>query len=199
MHSADHGCWGICGLLKEWHGDGGELIIVSCSSSYYLLLEGSQPEYLAGTGRHALFISFTKTSSKTDGPCISRTGTVIMGLENVGSFQLTPRAMVVLTVGLFILPHDVCMSCPQCSLQYRRPAGRLNQVSWLLLAPAGWSPVHFPFRYTACLWHHSLRFDLLHASLVGAIHSNEIQYIDPACTSIIRGAYCGANRASHIV
>jgi len=63
MHSADHGCWGIC-VLKN-NGLGGGELIASCCSSYYLLLEGSQPRYMAGN-RHALFISFTKTSSKTD-------------------------------------------------------------------------------------------------------------------------------------
>ena len=164
-----------------------------CCSSYYLLLEGSQPEYMAGTGgRHALFISFTKTSSKTDGPCISRTRTVIMGLENVGSFQLTPQIRNGGFDGWVLLPHDVhVMPALQSAVS---PAGRLNQVSWLLLAPAGWSPVHFPFRYTVCLWHasfSSIRFDSICCTLVWlGPFSNEIQYIDPACTSI---AYCGAS------
>lgn len=149
--------------------------------------------------RHALFISFTKTSSKTDGPCISRIVILTVARLNI---------MVVLTVGLHLDPSTTTrralpLHCMMSALLqsavalYVSPAGRLNQVSWLLLAPASWL-VTRPFLLLHCLWHHSLRFDL-HASLIWG-HSNKIQYIDRSLhATVLLEVLIAANRPrSHL-
>ena len=116
-----------------------------------------QPQWPAGA---PLFISFTRTPSKTDGPCVRCQYSDHGAWECSASIDPLPDPVVVPTVRLGSGSTACVRTLRRSVCSAVSPAGRRNQVSWpatpessAASKPRGWSPVHFPdrpVRYTVC-------------------------------------------------